>query len=196
MSDCLLRLNGHSNGCGQRWLAAGKSQSIDYAIEEIAGIRYWPVTISQPNRGSRHLRWRLLAIRTSPLVGAPHRAPSGALITSASARSPYFRSAVPGFRPDCLSFVPAFLRWLRTCLKHHWQVRRLLDLEGIAPHGVMDGLGASCDFLSQQHLFDKMHGFGTTGTSLKSDISTVTSVNTSSPLLVIGLRRSGITVSV
>jgi hypothetical protein len=39
MSDILLWLNGHSNGSGQRGLAAGKSQSIDYAIGELAGIR-------------------------------------------------------------------------------------------------------------------------------------------------------------
>jgi hypothetical protein len=107
MSDCLLRLNGHSNGCGQRWLAAGKSQSIDYAIEEIAGIRYWPVTISQPNRGSRHLRWRLLAIRTSQLVGAPH--PSGPQRCSYHERfcslalfpicGTWFSSRLPEFRP-------------------------------------------------------------------------------------------------
>jgi len=61
----IQRMGTDADGAGWR---PEESQSIDHAIQGIAGIRYWPVT-AKPNRRSRHLRWRLLTIRTSPPVG-------------------------------------------------------------------------------------------------------------------------------
>jgi hypothetical protein len=45
----------------------------------------------------------------------------------------------------------------------------------------MDRLDASSDFFAQQRLFNEVHRLGDYGTSLQSDIPTVTSITASLP---------------